>query len=97
MAEVGRNPTVKEEYSASGGTVMSALMFTYPVHQAADILACRANLVPVGRDQLPHVELTRTIARRFNQRYSPQREFFRPPDPLLSARCRCCSAWTARR
>ncbi len=85
VAEVGRNPTVKEEYSASGGTAMSALMFTYPVHQAADILACRANLVPVGRDQLPHVELTRTIARRFNQRYSPQREFFRPPDPLLGA------------
>ncbi len=50
---------------------MSALLFTYPVHQAADILACRANLVPVGKDQLPHVELTRTIARRFNQRYSP--------------------------
>ena len=64
---------------------MSALLFTYPVHQAADILACRANLVPVGKDQLPHVELTRTIARRFNQRYSPEREFFRPPDPLLGA------------
>src|ERR1022692_3929047 len=54
VAEVGRNPTVKEEFSATGGAVMSALMFTYPVHQAADILACRANLVPVGQDQLPH-------------------------------------------
>jgi tryptophanyl-tRNA synthetase len=83
VAEVGRNPTVKEEFSAGGGGVMSALMFTYPVHQAADILAFRANLVPVGKDQLPHVELTRTIARRFNQRYSPQREFFQPPEPLL--------------
>ncbi len=85
VAEVGRNPTVREEFSASGGGAMSALLFTYPVHQAADILACRANLVPVGRDQLPHVELTRTIARRFNQRYSPQREFFQLPDPLLGA------------
>jgi len=85
VAEVGRNPTVKEEFAATGGAAMSALMFTYPVHQAADILACRANLVPVGKDQLPHVELTRTIARRFNQRYSPQRDFFQPPEPLLGA------------
>jgi len=85
VAEVGRNPTVKEEFSATGGAAMSALMFTYPVHQAADILACRANLVPVGKDQLPHVELTRTIARRFNERYSPARPFFKLPDPLLGA------------
>ncbi len=85
VAEVGRNPTVREEFSASAGGAMSALLFTYPVHQAADILACRANLVPVGKDQLPHVELTRAIARRFNQRYSPQREFFQLPDPLLGA------------
>jgi len=85
VAEVGRNPTVKEEFAASGGRVMSALMFTYPVHQAADILACRANLVPVGKDQLPHVELTRTIARRFNERYSPAGAFFTLPDALLGA------------
>ncbi len=85
VAEVGRNPTVKDEFAAGGGAAMSALLFTYPVHQAADILACRANLVPVGLDQLPHVELTRTIARRFNRRYSPRREFFRPPDALLGA------------
>jgi tryptophanyl-tRNA synthetase len=85
VAEVGRNPTVKEEFSASGGGAMPALLFTYPVHQAADILACRANLVPVGKDQLPHVELTRTIARRFNRRYSPQGGFFQLPDPLLGA------------
>jgi tryptophanyl-tRNA synthetase len=39
-----------------------------PAHQAADILFCHANLVPVGKDQLPHLELTRTIARRFNER-----------------------------
>ena len=58
-------------------------MFTYPVHQAADILFCRANLVPVGKDQLPHLELTRTIARRFNERYGPS-ACFPEPDALLS-------------
>jgi tryptophanyl-tRNA synthetase len=81
VAEVGRNPTVKAEVAASGGAATSALMFAYPVHQAADILFCRANLVPVGRDQLPHLELTRTIARRFNERYGP---FFPEPNALLS-------------
>ncbi len=60
VAEVGRNPTVKDEFAASGGASMKALMFAYPVHQAADILFCRANVVPVGKDQLPHLELTRT-------------------------------------
>ena len=82
VAEVGRNPTVKEEVAASGGAATSALMLTYPVHQAADILAFRANLVPVGRDQLPHLELTRTIARRFNERYGA---LFPEPEALLSA------------
>ena len=55
------------------------------MHQAADILFCQANLVPVGQDQLPHVELTRTIARRFNDRYSPGRPYFPEPQGLLSA------------
>jgi tryptophanyl-tRNA synthetase len=82
VAELSRNPTVKDE-SASAGP-MSALMFTYPVHQAADILFCHANLVPVGKDQLPHVEGTRTIARRFNERYAPARPYFPVPDALLS-------------
>jgi tryptophanyl-tRNA synthetase len=85
VAEIERNPTVKEEIAAIGTGAVSGLMFTYPVHQAADILACRANLVPVGRDQLPHLELTRTIARRFNDRYSPRAPFFPEPAGLLSA------------
>jgi tryptophanyl-tRNA synthetase len=84
VAEVARNPTVKEEFGAIGGGAMSALMFSYPVHQAADILSCHANLVPVGKDQLPHVELTRTIARRFNDRYCPGQPYFPVPDALLS-------------
>jgi tryptophanyl-tRNA synthetase len=85
VAEIGRNPTVKEELAATGSPAMTGLMFTYPVHQAADILACRANLVPVGKDQTPHVELTRVIARRFNDRYSPGRPYFPEPDALLGS------------
>ncbi|MDF2508412.1 MAG: trpS [Microbacterium sp.] len=69
-AELHRNPTVKSELAASGRT-LSGLLLTYPVHQAADILFCKGNLVPVGKDNLPHVEITRTIARRFNERYGP--------------------------
>jgi tryptophanyl-tRNA synthetase len=85
VAEVGRNPTVKEELAAAGSAAMTALMFSYPVHQAADILFCHANVVPVGQDQLPHVELTRSIARRFNDRYSPGQPYFPEPQALLSA------------
>lgn len=82
VSELRRNPTVKDEIAHSRQASVSGLMFTYPVHQAADILFCKANLVPVGADQLPHVELTRLIARRFNERYAP---VFTPPDALLSA------------
>ncbi|MHB1511473.1 MAG: tryptophan--tRNA ligase [Acidimicrobiales bacterium] len=85
VAEVSRNPTVKEEFALSGAGAMSALMFSYPVHQAADILFCHANLVPVGKDQLAHLELTRTIARRFNDRYSPDQPYFPEPAGLLGA------------
>src|SRR5215472_17194929 len=82
VPELNRNPTVKDEISHSRQSSVSGLMFTYPVHQAADILFCKANLVPVGQDQLPHVELTRLIARRFNERYG---HTFPSPDALLSA------------
>jgi len=85
VAELQRNPTVKAEAEAAGDRALSGLLLTYPVHQAADILFCRANLVPVGRDQLPHLELTRTIARRFNQRYAAGTPLFPEPEPLLSA------------
>ena len=67
-AELLRNPTVKAEQEASGHT-MTGLLLTYPVHQACDILFCKGNIVPVGRDQLPHIEITSKIARRFNERY----------------------------
>ncbi len=82
VPELERNPTVKDEIAHSRQSSVSGLMFTYPVHQAADILFCKANLVPVGQDQLPHVELTRLVARRFNERYG---RVFPEPDALLSA------------
>ncbi|MFE3180402.1 tryptophan--tRNA ligase [Streptomyces violascens] len=81
VAELSRNPTVKDEIAHSRQAAVSGLMFTYPAHQAADILFCKANLVPVGKDQVPHLELTRTIARRFNERYGP---VFPEPRTLLS-------------
>lgn len=84
-AELHRNPTVKAEAEATAGRALSGLLLTYPVHQAADILFCSANLVPVGRDQLPHVEATRTIARRFNDRYAGDEAVFPEPDALLTS------------
>ncbi|GAA1862405.1 tryptophan--tRNA ligase [Myceligenerans crystallogenes] len=86
VSELERNPTVKAETAAAekrGRRGMSGLMFTYPVHQAADILFCHANLVPVGQDQLPHLEISRTIARRFNNRYSADQQYFPEPDALI--------------
>ncbi|MFN3924181.1 MAG: tryptophan--tRNA ligase [Pseudarthrobacter sp.] len=85
VAELGRNPTVKDEIAHSRQSSVSGLMFTYPAHQAADILFCKANLVPVGQDQLPHLELTRTIARRFNGRYANGADIFPEPEAFLSA------------
>ena len=80
MGELERNPTVKEEIRLAGRETVSGLMLTYPVHQAADILFCKGELVPVGKDQLPHLELTRAIARRFNERYA---DVFPLPSALL--------------
>ena len=80
-AELQRNPTVKAEMEASGHE-LTGLLLTYPVHQACDILFCKGNVVPVGRDQLPHIELTRLIARKFNNRYG---KVFPEVDALLSS------------
>ena len=83
-AELQRNPTVKAEMEASGHE-LTGLLLTYPVHQACDILFCKGNVVPVGRDQLPHIELTRLIARKFNNRYCKDRApVFPEVDALLS-------------
>jgi tryptophanyl-tRNA synthetase len=83
-AELSRNPTVKEEIQAAGLKSVNAGMYTYPIHQACDILFCKGNIVPVGKDQLPHLELTRLIARRFNEKFSPNAPVFPEPEALLS-------------
>lgn len=81
MSELSRNPTVKEEIEAAGLSTVNAGMYTYPVHQTADILFCKGDVVPVGKDQLSHLEISRRIARRFNQKYDV---VFPEPSALLS-------------
>ncbi|NTW16748.1 MAG: tryptophan--tRNA ligase [Syntrophaceae bacterium] len=77
-----RNPTYKEIKEELAEKDLSTFGFLgYPVLQAADIIMYKAYGVPVGVDQLPHVELTREIARRFNFLY---REIFPIPEPLLT-------------
>ena len=77
-----RNPTYKEQLSElTQKNVYTYGFLGYPVLQAADILMYKANAVPVGEDQAPHVELTREIARRFNHLYG---EVFPIPDVLLA-------------
>lgn len=70
MARLVRNPTVKEEISQKGfGENIPVGFINYPISQAADILFVKADLVPVGDDQLPMIEQTREIARKFNSVY----------------------------
>jgi len=77
-----RNPTYKEQLrELTQKNVYTYGFLGYPVLQAADILMYKANGVPVGEDQAPHVELTREIARRFNHLYG---EVFPVPDVLLT-------------
>jgi len=69
-AEILRNPTVKTEIQDKEfGDQVPFGFVAYPISQAADILFCKTNLVPVGVDQAPMIELARTIARRFNKTY----------------------------
>ncbi len=76
-----RNPTLKEEIrDKKMGDAFSLGFVNFPILQAADILCVKAHLVPVGEDQLPHVELTREIAKRFNSTYG---EVFPEPEALI--------------
>ena len=76
-----RNPTLKEEIRDKNlGDTFSLGFVNFPILQAADILCVKANLVPVGEDQLPHVELTREVTRKFNSFYG---ETFAEPEPLI--------------
>ena len=82
LAWLERNPTYKEMKEELSQKDLSTFGFLgYPVLQAADIIMYKAYGVPVGVDQLPHVELTREIARRFNFLY---REIFPIPEPLIA-------------
>lgn len=81
VSRLERNPTYKEQVQELNLQPSLGLL-TYPVLQAADILIYKADTVPVGEDQLPHLELAREIARRFNQLYQP---VFPEPQPLLSS------------
>ncbi len=79
---LSHNPTVKTELKQKGMDKSVPLgFFMYPVSQAADITCVNANLVPVGVDQLPHIELTREIVRRFNELYG---QTLNEPEALLS-------------
>ena len=83
LAWLQRNPTYKEMQAELTSKDLSTFGFLgYPVLQAADIIMYKAYGVPVGVDQLPHVELTREIARRFNFIY--RKEVFPVPEPLLT-------------
>ncbi len=78
-----RCPTYKEQMQQMSGHNLSTYGFLgYPLLQAADILIYKANAVPVGEDQAPHIELTREVARRFNYLYG--KEVFPEPETLLN-------------
>ena len=79
VGELQRCPTFKEKVRTQPDNVNLGLL-SYPVLMAADILIQKAALVPVGEDQIPHIEMTQAIARRFNQRYG---EVFPIPEALL--------------
>jgi len=63
---------------------INAGLLNYPVLQAADILLYRADRVPVGEDQVQHLELSRVVARRWNNAFSPKKDYFPEPQPLLT-------------
>lgn len=74
-----RNPTYKDKRQQ--GVQSSAALLDYPVLQTADIVLYKATRVPVGRDQAPHLEISREIVRAFNHRYGP---IFPEPQPVYT-------------
>jgi tryptophanyl-tRNA synthetase len=81
LARAQRNPTIKNEAEMYGVSQMSLGFVGYPVSQAADILAFKADLIPVGQDQLPHIEQTREIVRTFNHTFG--KEIFPLPEAFI--------------
>lgn len=82
LGELERQTQYKDKSSRQESVITGLL--TYPVLQAADILLYRATRVPVGEDQVQHLELSREIARRWNARFAPDMPFFPEPQPLLT-------------
>jgi tryptophanyl-tRNA synthetase len=81
LPRLERLPTIKDMAQAADLDVLPFGLVGYPVLQAADILLPRAHVVPVGRDNLSHVEITREIARRFNYLYG---SVFPEPEPMVA-------------
>jgi tryptophanyl-tRNA synthetase len=80
FGELSRMTQFKDKAQKGGAEAASAGLFDYPVLQAADVLLYNAHLVPVGEDQRQHLELMRTLARRFNHHYG---ETFVVPEPMI--------------
>ena len=86
FGELSRMTQFKDKSSKNADNINAGL-FTYPALMAADILMYRPHGVPVGEDQLPHMELTREIARRFNYLYGGN--FFPEPQAMLTPAAKC--------
>jgi tryptophanyl-tRNA synthetase len=82
LGELERQTQFKEK--AQRQESVSAGLLNYPILQAADILLYRADRVPVGEDQLQHLELSRVIARRWNAQFAPDGDYFPEPQPVLT-------------
>lgn len=80
FGEAGRMTQFKDKSHRFGADSTTVGLFTYPILMAADILLFQADSVPVGEDQRQHLELTRTLAERFNSRFG---ETFKVPEPLI--------------
>ena len=84
VARLQRNPTVKNEIQLRNFEASIPVgFFTYPISQAADITFCKANVVPVGEDQLPMIEQTKEIVHKFNSVYAPENPVLVEPKALL--------------
>ena len=82
LGELERQTQFKEK--AQRQESVTAGLLNYPILQAADILLYRADRVPVGEDQLQHLELSRVIARRWNAQFAPDADYFPEPQPVLT-------------
>ena len=83
-ARLERNPTLKEQVRDLNIENLVYGYLGYPVLQAADILLYKGDAVPVGEDQLPHIEITREIARKFNTQYAPNDPVFPEPEGMVT-------------